>query len=372
MKVKLPNSVRSSFQASVEKELYSTPLGFLSPFISIIVEGALSSRFRTRLLPAVLIISVLFLCTLILNLPVGGTQERQFLIGKGVSAREIAEMLEAGGFIRSAPIFTLMAKFMGSEKALRAGRHSLKGEMSTIAVIKELTRGGTLAEDVTIPEGLTSERIASVLARKVGVDSTRFMELVNDPELCRELGIDAPSLEGYLFPNTYNFHRNTDERPVIERMVGEFQRVFGEDFRGRAAELGFSVHQMVTLASVIEKESRDPDERKIISEIFHKRLKIGRALESCATVEYALGTHKERLSYSDLKVKSPYNTYTNRGLPPGPISNPGYSSIVAALYPADTGYLYFQARGDGKNIFSKSISEHANMKRELRKEDRGR
>jgi UPF0755 protein len=265
-----------------------------------------------------------------------------------------------------------MAKFTGSDRALRAGHHNLRGNMSTLAVIRELTRGGTLTEDVTIPEGLTSEKIASILARRIGIDSTGFIQLVNDPELCNELGVEALNLEGYLFPNTYNFHRNEGERFVIEKMVGEFQRVFGEDFRVRATELGISVHQAVTLASIIEKESGDHEERKIISEIFHRRLKIGRALESCATVEYALGMHKERLSYDDLRVKSPYNTYINRGLPPGPISNPGYSSIFAALYPAETGYLYFQARGDGKNVFSRSISEHSSIKRELRREAKER
>jgi len=351
----------------VEKELSSTPLAFLSPLIAAIIEGALSPRFRTRLLPAVLVISAVLLPALVLNLPAGGPDGRQFLVEKGMSAREIADMLEAEGLIRSASLFTLAAKLTGAEKSLRAGYHSLKGNMSTLAVMRELTKGGTLAEDVTIPEGLTAREIAGMLARKVGVDSAKFMELVNDPTLCRELGVDAPSLEGYLFPNTYNLQPGMDERLIIERMVNEFHHILSDSLRRRAAELGFSVHQIVTLASIIEKESRDPEERRVISEIFHRRLRLGRALESCATVEYALGRHRERLSYRDLKVKSPYNTYIHRGLPPGPISNPGYSSIVAALYPADTGYLYLQARGDGTNIFSRSLSEHASIKRKLRK-----
>jgi UPF0755 protein len=186
----------------------------------------------------------------------------------------------------------------------------------------------------------------------------------------QELGLAVDNLEGYLFPETYFFDVETDERAVVKIMVDQFHQVFADSLYRRLPVLDLSLHQAVTLASIVELEAVAAEERPVISGVFQRRLKLNRRLESCATVEYALGVHKKRLTNADLKVQSPFNTYRYRGLPPGPIGNPGRAAILATLYPTDTEYLYFVARGDGTHIFSRTNKEHVHAKQLVRRQER--
>ena len=214
--------------------------------------------------------------------------------------------------------------------------------------------------------------VASALARQGIVDSTRFVQLSEDRTFTASLGIDEPTLEGYLFPETYFFSMESDEEAVIRRLVKQFHQFMNDDALARLDTIGLSIHQMVTLASIVEREAQDADERPLIAGVFLRRLSLNRRLESCATVEYALGVHKKRLTNADLRVKSPFNTYRHRGLPPAPIGSPGKAALIASLYPKKTEYLYFVARGDGTHIFSRTNVEHEAAKRQVRRLERGR
>ena len=210
-------------------------------------------------------------------------------------------------------------------------------------------------------------QIAGVLQKAIEIDSARFVTLAQNPGFFGKLGVHAPSLEGYLFPDTYRFYWQTPEEKILETMVKRFHQVFADSLKQRATQLRMSVHQVLTLASIIEKEAQVPLERPLISGVFHRRLKLGMPLQADPTVIYALGGRKRRLSKADTRVNSPYNTYLHRGLPPGPICNPGRDSILAALYPVKVDYLYFVAKGDGTHIFTKSLNSHINAKNRIRR-----
>jgi len=209
-----------------------------------------------------------------------------------------------------------------------------------------------------------------ILHEKIAVDSTIFLSLSRDPEFIATLDIESEDLEGYMFPNTYKFYQGISPRAVIKKMTGLYHRVMDADNKARAAEMGMSIHEIMTLASIIEGEAQLPSERDTISGVFHNRLRIGRRLESCATVQFILGEPKAVLLERDLKIPSPYNTYLHAGLPPGPICSPGAAAIEAALNPAVVPYLYFVARGDGGHIFSRSNREHVNAKNRIKRNNR--
>jgi len=212
---------------------------------------------------------------------------------------------------------------------------------------------------VTIREGLTARQQARLLARAIGTDTLRFLSLVADGGFARSLGIEAPTLEGYLFPETYGFAWNQEELDVVRAMTSEFKKFFGDSLKQRTAEMGgWTENQVVTLASIIEGESRVPEERPLISGVYHNRLRKRMYLQADPTVQYALENGPRRLFYDDLKLDSPYNTYLHLGLPPGPVNNPGRSAIYAALYPQQNQYLYFVANGRGGHFCAKTYNEH--------------
>lgn len=302
--------------------------------------------------------------------PTGQTQSQDIQIQPGMSARKIGDLLEKSGLIRCASVFAWTVRWQGLGQHLKAGTYQLDGSKATADLIQDLLKAPIQTRRVTLPEGLTRQETAQILQNHGLIDSARFVALTADARLIERLAIDGPTLEGYLFPETYFFDLETTEEEIIERMVGEFHHVFADSLLPRLQELGLSQHQAVTLASIVELEAVANDERPIISSVFHRRLKFNRLLESCATVEYALGVHKKRLTNADLKVKSPFNTYRHRGLPPAPIGNPGKASILATLYPATTEYLYFVARGNGRHIFSRTNKEHERAKREIRRAQR--
>ena len=306
----------------------------------------------------------------ILNQPTGVKQTHEVRIDPGMSTRAIGKLLQEKGLIHDARIFEWVTRFNQQAHKLKAGTYRLDGTRTTAQLIEGFLRAPVQSMRVTIPEGLRRYQTASQLVRQAPLDSGRVVALTQDRAFIASLGIDAPTLEGYLFPETYFLDLDATEEDVIVRMVHEFRTMFADSLHRRLQVIDLSLHQAVTLASIIEGEAQIAEERPIISAVFQRRLEFNRRLESCATVEYALGIHKKRLTNSDLQVDSPYNTYRHRGLPPGPIGNPGRASIMATLFPADTEYLYFVARGDGGHIFSLTNKEHERAKRDLRLERR--
>ncbi|MBI4531947.1 MAG: endolytic transglycosylase MltG [Candidatus Latescibacteria bacterium] len=301
---------------------------------------------------------LIFATFLFLNSPTGLREDRDIVIRSGLTARGIGRLLRDERIVRSERLFALLASVEGIDRKIEVGRYRFNGRSSTFVIVRDFMKRA-LTVNVTIPEGLTIRAIAGILSQEAGLDSARFVALAKSPAMARRYRMNAPTLEGYLFPDTYNVFVGCDEEAMIEKMMRRFHQVVGGDLMRRAQALGLTIHEVITLASIIEKEAQVAQERPVISSVFHKRLFIRKPLESCVTVEYALGQHKARLSAEDIKIDSPYNTYKYSGLPPGPIANPGRASILAALYPLpNTDYLYFVAKGDGTHIFSRSQEEH--------------
>ena len=302
-----------------------------------------------------------------LNGPTGLASSRDVTISGGMSARSIGDILERRGLIRSGLLFELTARWQGVARQLEAGTYRIDGTLPTDRIVAALLEAPVQTRRVTVPEGLTRHAIAGLMQREIQLDSSRFVALTEDESIIAQLGMHTPSLEGYLFPETYFFDQKTMEAGAIRRMVAEFHAVLSDSLANQLGAVGLTLHQAVTLASIVELEAVAAEERPVIAAVFHRRLQLNRLLESCATIEYALGVHKERLTNADLRVKSPFNTYRHRGLPPGPIGNPGLASLRATLFPAGTDYLYFVARGDGRHIFSHTHAEHAKAKRAVRR-----
>jgi UPF0755 protein len=298
---------------------------------------------------------------------------RDFAVRDGDSASLVAERLEAEGLIEHALVFRLMAEMEDATARLTAGEYELSPSMRPSEILEKLVEGETIPdESVTIPEGWRVEEVAERLAeRRIG-SVERFLELVRDYRPPGGAAAARPydaSLEGYLFPNTYSFTKWTTMEEMVERMVREFEVQFTSEMRSKAAARGMSIHEIVTLASIIEREAVVPTERPLMAGVFYNRLEMGMMLQTDPTVQYALassdplaleefGWWKQALSFADLEIESPYNTYRNTGLPPGPICNPGLDSLLAAVEPATTAYLYFVARPDGSHAFSTTLEEH--------------
>ncbi|UCG29460.1 MAG: endolytic transglycosylase MltG [candidate division WOR-3 bacterium] len=280
-----------------------------------------------------------------------------------VSAREIALFLADQNIVRNVDEFLLWLKLSGQEKQLKAGTYELYKYKNPLYLIGQLSRGGKSEIIVTIPEGSTIYETGRILVNQGLVDYTRFIELCNDDSLIAMLGLGVSSLEGYLFPDTYSLSSMQSEEAVIHMMVKNFLRRI-PDF---GLKDGDSLHRIVILASIVEREAKYEDERPIIARVFLNRLNSNRPLESCATIFYIIKQYenaapKQKLTDQDLRIDSPYNTYLHLGLPPGPICSPGESSIRAAITPADVDYLYFVAKGDGRHHFSRTYREHASAK----------
>jgi UPF0755 protein len=284
----------------------------------------------------------------------------------GTSVRALGARLEAAGVIRSARLFEVWLRATGNAGSIQAGTYDFPAGIALPGVVEMVLGGRTLLASVTIPEGLRLEQQAGVAARQLGIDSAAFVALATDSLFADSLGIDAPTLEGYLFPETYLVDPEIDARGLVRLMVGEFQRTFGAEWRERAEELGRPIGEIVTLASIVEEEARVKEERPVIAGVYWNRLRIGMKLEADPTVQYALGAHRQRVLYRDLEIDSPYNTYLYPGLPPGPIASPGRASLEATLYPDSVPWLFFFATGEGgRHTFSRTFAEHNRKRREL-------
>ncbi len=297
----------------------------------------------------------------ILNRPTG-VVAKDIEIPPGASVEQIARQLHRERLIRDPRLLQLFAYLKGSGRKLMAGVHPFSGHMTTYGVLLELERPRDAAVSVTIPEGLRKEKIAAILADKLDLDRQKLLALMNDAEFCKTLFVPTDDLEGYLFPETYKFSVVASEQRVLRTMVGHFHAVFDDRLKRRARERGMSMHEVVTLASIVEGETCWDNERDTIAAVYHNRLQKGMRLQADPTVQYALPDGPRRLFYKDYDYDSPYNTYRHAGLPPGPIGSPGKASIEAALFPADVDYLFFVATGEGGHVFTRTFQEHSAAK----------
>lgn len=284
--------------------------------------------------------------------------EKIIEIPEKTTLREASEILEAEGLIRDREPFVLMARLMGVDREIKAGEYALNTWMRPLEILRILIEGKVMVYEVRIPEGQTASQIGKLLAENGLVNYDTFMALVNDQGFVKFLGIDAPSLEGYLFPETYYFTKKDWTYDIIKKMVQNFKRTFNSEFEERASELKMTQREVVALASIIEKEAGVDTERPLIAAVFHNRLKKKIPLQSDPTVIYGLKNFSGNLTREHLRIRTPYNTYVIKGLPPGPIANPGRKSIYAALFPAKVDFLYFVSKNDGTHYFSKDLPEH--------------
>ena len=313
--------------------------------------------FISVLLVFVLCIFIAFYFGYFLMSPAGFDQkEETFVVKKGSGLKSVAIELERKKLIKSKDLFIFWALLKGGSRDIKAGEYSLNQSMSPVTILTILASGAVKTHPLTIPEGLAAEQIADILAQKGLVDKREFMVLAMDKNLAASYHVDGQSLEGYLFPDTYLLSRDMWARQIIDLMIKRFWDIFSNLKKGH--ETPMSLREIVTLASIVEKETGLAEDRPLIASVFLNRLKRRMRLESDPTVIYGLKDFDGNLTKKDLQSPSPYNTYRNRGLPPGPIANPGRESLKAVINPAQTDYLYFVSRNDGSHYFSTTLREH--------------
>jgi UPF0755 protein len=304
--------------------------------------------------------------------PAGGPSSAAVRVDvpQGQAFAELVDRLADAGLIASPWALKVFAAVRGYDRRIQSGTYEFSAAERPVDILGRLMSGDVLMVNVTIPEGYTIWDIAGAF-QAANVDSLEMLSALKDADVRAKRHIEAPSLEGYLFPDTYRVRWNVSARKATAMMLERMDEVFDTSMLQRAADVGMTPHEVLTLASIIEAETRVPGERAMVSAVYRNRLERHMRLEADPTVAYAMGGYKGRLLYADLEIESPYNTYRRTGLPPGPICSPGEASIRAALYPdSSTNALYFVARGDGSHIFSRTLRQHNEAVRELRRERR--
>ena len=302
------------------------------------------------------------------------------VVPQGASLREVEDSLSAHGLIGSKPWFRLVAKVGGFERRLKPGVYQFAPGTSSIAMLRDIRAGRFLTVRVTVPEGQTIVDVAGAAATALDIPKESLLAAMRDTTLLREHGVSASTAEGYLAPNTYLVPAHANSRELVDMMLEQFSAGWDSGWDARLSLRRMTRHEALTLASIVEGEARVDEERPIIAGVYLNRLRIGMPLQADPTVQYAIqqnsGVRKPRLVYADYRVKSPYNTYLVRGLPPGPVGAPSRASIQAVLEPAQVPYLYFVAGPDGRHKFSRTYSEHlkavATSRREARTGEIGR
>lgn len=327
-------------------------------------QGTLSPRIRIIIAAfALIVVSVGGLAAYVvqdLGRGVSATGEAvRVTVAPGAAFEAVVRELVEAGLVRRAWTLEFFARATRQDRQVQRGTYEFTRGTPALDILRRLVEGDVLAVRVAVLEGFTMWQVAAAL-EPAGVDSTAMMAAMRDPDLVRALKVPTETLEGYLFPDTYEVPFGSDARDIVAQMLTRFHGVWTREYDRRAGELGMTRHQVLTLASIVEAEARVPDERPLVAAVYHNRLRIGMKLDADPTVAYAMGGYRGRLYYKDLAIDSPYNTYRRAGLPPGPIGNPGEGSIRAALYPdASARALYFVARGDGRHEFSETLKEHA-------------
>ncbi len=301
----------------------------------------------------------------------GSDQDRIFFVLEGSTFRKVAEELESRKIIRQKGLFLICARLLGHGRNIKAGEYLLSSRMPPLTILHILSRGKIITHQVTIPEGYTRDQIARLLDEMGLLDADAFLAVTADADLVRHYGISSPTLEGYLYPDTYQFSRGLSARSVVDVMVERFFEVISP-YQDRIKASDLTLEQVVILASIVEKETGRAEERPMIADVFLNRLKRNMRLETDPTVIYGMENFDGNLKKKDLARPDPYNTYVIRGLPPGAIANPGEEAILAVLEPAETEYLYFVSKNDGSHHFSKTLSEHNRAVRIYQKNRRSR
>ncbi len=304
-------------------------------------------------------------------------------IPAGSGSRAIGDRLVAAGVVPDRYTFETAIHLTGASRRLKAGTYRFDHPMTPVEVVDQIARGDVYVVRITFPEGLTIREMARLYEQRGLGTAADFAQAAADPSAIRGLDPDAVNLEGYLFPETYSVQPGAPASTLVDAMVARFRQVFDPALRQDAEARDLSVRQVVTLASIVEKETGNPAERSLVAAVYENRLRIGMALQCDPTVIYALeqaDRYTGRLHHDDMSFDSPYNTYRYPGLPPGPIASPGLASIEAALNPAPVKYLYFVSRNDGTHVFARTLAEHnRNVRkyqieyfREKRREQHGR
>lgn len=284
---------------------------------------------------------------------------KEIQVSEGMSFKAVAAVLQKEGIIRNRGYFAIIGRLEGISRKVRVGYYGMNTNMSMWEVLDALRNGKIIEYQVIVPEGYNLYQIGWMLSTTPLLsDPNQFIKLVRNKEYVRSLGIDADTLEGYLFPDTYYLPKGIKLEDIPKKMVQRYKTVFVDSYRSRAKELGFTEQQIITLASIVEKEAKISSERKLIAAVYYNRLKQGMKLQADPTAVYGTKAWITKITANDLKRKSPYNTYLHKGLPPGPIANPGEGAILATLYPEKADYLFFVAQGDGSHYFSKDYGAH--------------
>jgi UPF0755 protein len=296
------------------------------------------------------------------------TTEVRVVIPRGATLRSAADSLARARVIGSAFFFRVYTAFTKHDRSLRAGTYLLKPSMTWSELFAVLHGGKSVEPMITIPEGWSLNQIVPQLARVIHASPESIEVVVRDTALRHELDVPTETIEGYLFPDTYVIPEGTSPRQAIRLMVSKFEQTWQPAWDSVLQKRAMSRNDVMALASIVEKEARRPEERPVIAAVYMNRLKAGMLLQADPTVQYAIGHHVTRVLYRDLEINSPYNTYRNKGLPPGPIASPGKPSIVAALNPANVPYLYFVAHPDGHHEFTTTLAQHAQAVKRARRE----
>jgi UPF0755 protein len=295
--------------------------------------------------------------------------ERIFVVSPGSSLGQVARALEEQGVVRSHRVLAFLGRYRGLDRHLRSGEYELSPAMSPFEILAMFAEGRVKTYEVVLPEGITSAEIARRLAAQGLVDPNAFLAFTRDPGSAEALGVEGPGLEGYLFPDTYRLPRGLSPREIARTLVARFQQVW-DTLAPEAAERGVSQREVVTIASIVEKETALPAERPRVASVYWNRLARHMRLEADPTVIYGIPNFDGNLRRADLENEhNPYNTYRIAGLPPGPIANPGEASLRAAVEPEQTDYLFFVSRNDGSHVFTRRYEDHA---REVNRLQKGR
>ncbi|MBD3170499.1 MAG: endolytic transglycosylase MltG [candidate division Zixibacteria bacterium] len=310
------------------------------------------------------------------SMPAGPAEENgelKLVIQKGESLISTAAKLKDASIISNEKVLISLVSAIGSPGDVKAGQYDFSQARSYLDIANLLLKGSNSPVKVTFPEGLTYREMGGIVKSRLGVDSIKFVNACRDKSLIDKYDIPAKDVEGYLFPDTYYFFYDTSADKLVRAMIERFFEVFDDSMKAMAEKHDFSMHEAVTMASLIEKETGRFDERRTVSAVFHNRLRLGMRLQCDPTVIYAIPDLNRPLMLRDLEVRSPYNTYLNYGLPPGPIANPGLGALKAAVNPEDVPYLYFVANGKGGHLFASTNRQHNNnrikVKRKLQSQE---
>ncbi len=288
------------------------------------------------------------------------------IIPRGASFAQAADSLARTGLVGSPRMFRLYGRLTGGDRNIKPGTYLLKHGTPWKDIISALNGGHGLVNTITIPEGYSLSQITPLLARTLKVPADSVEAAVRDTALLARLDIPNKTVEGYVFPDTYAFPLGTTARQAVREMVYAFERRWRPDWDSSLVELKINRNDLVTMASIVEREARLPEERPVIAAVYYNRLRRGMLLQADPTIQYALGHHVGRVLYKDLAIESPYNTYIHKGLPPGPVASPGVASLAAAANPANVPYLYFVASKDGHHEFRMTLDEHTTAIRQIR------